>query len=141
VFETSAKNAPEEDTSGDEAPRVGQSARDLIERVFLLGVGAAALTKDRAQEVVEDLVRRGHLSRDESRDMVEKVMARSREEARSAIKRADSSLQGAYHDLGLVGKRELEDLDLRLRQLEHRVQLLEATADAESRVDRDSPAF
>lgn len=138
MFETSAKNVPEEDTSGDEVSRAGQSARDLIERVFLLGVGAAALTKDRVQEVVEDLVHRGHLTRDESRDMVEKVMARSKKEARSAIKRADSSLQGT---LGLVGKRELEDLDLRLRQLEHRVQLLEAAADIESQAGRDSPAF
>jgi len=110
----------------------GQSLRDVIERMFLLGVGAAALSKDRIQETVEDLVHRGHLSRDEGRDMVERLMERSRDEARSAVKKADSSLQGAYREMGLVSKREWEDLDFRLRQLEHRIQLLESAADAAS---------
>ena len=110
----------------------GQSLRDVIERMFLLGVGAAALSKDRIQETVEDLVGRGHLSRDEGRDMVERLMERSRDEARSAVKKADSSLQGAYREMGLVSKREWEDLDFRLRQLEHRIQLLESAADAAS---------
>ena len=107
----------------------GQGLRDMVERIFLAGIGAAALTKDRIQELVDDLVKRGHLNADEGRDMVERLASRSRDEARAALKRADSSLQGGYRDLGLVTRRELEEMDLRLRQLEHRVQLLEAAAD------------
>ena len=106
-----------------------QSIRDLIERTFLIGVGAAAFTKDRIQELVEEFVRRGELSSDEGRDMVEKLVVRSREEARTALQKADSSMQGTYRNLGLVTKRELEDVDFRIRQLEHRAQLLEAAAD------------
>ncbi len=103
----------------------GQSIRDLIERTFLVGVGAAAFTKDRVQELVEEFVRRGELSTDEGRDMVDRLVARSREEARSAVKRADSSVQGALRDLGLATRREVEDLEMRVRQLEHRLALLE----------------
>jgi len=106
-----------------------QSIRDLIERTFLVGVGAAALTKDRVQELVEEFVHRGQLSGDEGREMVDRLVTRSREEARSVLKRADSSLQGAYKDMGLGTKRELEDLEFRIRQLEHRVRLLESAAD------------
>jgi polyhydroxyalkanoate synthesis regulator phasin len=106
-----------------------QGVRDLIERAFLVGMGAAALTKDRVQEVVEEFVRRGQISGDEGREMVERLVSRSRDEARSALKRADSSLQGAYRDMGLTTKRELEDMEFRVRQLEHRVQLLEAAVD------------
>lgn len=120
-----------ENSSGTETKGVtGQAIRDLIERTFLAGMGAAALTKDRVQELVEDLVHRGQLSSDEGRDVVDRLVARSREEARTVLKRADSSLQGAYRDLGISSKRELEDLDFRIRQLEMRVQLLEAAADA-----------
>jgi len=120
-----------ENKNGTESKGVtGQAVRDLIERTFLAGMGAAALTKDRVQELVEDLVRRGQLSGDEGRDVVDRLVARSRDEARTMLKRADSSLQGAYRDLGISTKRELEDLDFRIRQLEMRVQLLEAAADA-----------
>jgi len=126
-----------EEQSGPEVERESSSAtsqgvRDLIERVFLLGVGAAALTKDRVQELVEDLVRRGQLSGDEGREVADRLFARSREEAKAAAKKADSSLQGAYREIGLVTRREVEDIEFRLRQLEHRVQLLEAAEDAAS---------
>jgi polyhydroxyalkanoate synthesis regulator phasin len=108
----------------------GQSIRDLIERTFLVGVGAAAFTKDRVQELVEEFVRKGQLSSEEGRDLVEKLVARSRDEARSAVKKADSSLQGVLHDLGVISRRDVEDLESRVRRLEHRVALLEGTPEA-----------
>jgi polyhydroxyalkanoate synthesis regulator phasin len=107
-----------------------QSIRELIERTFLAGMGAAALTKDRIQEVVEEFVRRGQLDKEEGLDVVDRLVERSREEARSVLKKADSSLQGAYRDLGLTPKRELDSLRLLVEQLDHRVSLLEAAADA-----------
>lgn len=118
----------------------GQGIRDLIERTFLVGMGAAALTKDKVQELVEEFVRRGQISGDEGRDMVDRLVSRSRDEARSALKRADSSLQAAYREMGLVTKPELEDMDFRLRQIEHRVQLLEKVADSETEPGGDATA-
>ena len=135
MFEASG----DDPSGGSRSAAAAQSLRELIERTFLLGVGAAALSKDRIQELVEEFVHRGQLSSEEGREMVDKLVARSREEARTAMKKADSSLQGAFRDMGLVNKRELEDLDLRLRQLEHRVQLLEAAADAGSAGEAGTP--
>ena len=110
----------------------GQSIRDLIERTFLVGVGAAAFTKDRVQELVGEFVRRGELSSDEGRDLVDRLVARSRDEARSAVKKADSSLKGALHDLGLATRRDLEDLESRVRLLEHRLALLEGSPEGDA---------
>jgi polyhydroxyalkanoate synthesis regulator phasin len=115
------------ETSGKNT--ASQSIRELIERTFLAGMGAAALTKDRIQEVVEEFVSRGQLGREEGLDVVEQLAERSREEARAVLKKADSSLQGAYRDLGLTPKRELDSLRLLVEQVEHRVSLLEAAAD------------
>ena len=118
-----------EQSTTDPGPSSSQGVRDLIERAFLIGMGAAALTKDRVQSMADELVRRGQLSGEEGKDMVEKLVARSRDEARSVLQKADSSMQGTYRNLGLVTKREAEDVEFRIRQLEHRVQLLEAAAD------------
>ncbi|MBC7292704.1 MAG: hypothetical protein H5T84_01130, partial [Thermoleophilia bacterium] len=114
-------DAPDE-TTGEAAKGGTQTVRDLIEKTFLLGVGAAVLTKERVEEVIDEFVRRGQLSREEGRDMVNKLVDRSKEEARSFLKRADSTLQGTYRELGLLTRKEAEDLEFRLRQLEHRVQ-------------------
>jgi len=118
-----------EQSSVDSAANSNQGVRDLIERVFLVGVGAATLTKDRIQSIADEFVRRGQLSGEEGKDLVEKLVARSREEAHIAMQRADSSMQGTYRSLGLATKRELEDVEFRIRQLEHRMQLLECGAD------------
>lgn len=115
------------ETSGKST--ASQGIRELIERTFLAGMGAAALTKDRIQEVVEEFVGRGQLGREEGLDVVERLVERSRDEARAVLKKADSSLQGAYRDLGLTPKRELDSLRMLVEQLEHRVSLLEAAAD------------
>ena len=107
-----------------------QGLKDLVERTFLAGMGAAALTKDRVQDLVEELVSKGQMNAQEGREVVDRLLERSREEARSALKKADSSLHSAYRELGLGSRQELEDLGLRLEQLEHRVRLLEEQADA-----------
>lgn len=110
-----------------------QGIKDLIERTFLAGMGAAALTKDRIQDLVDELVSRGQINADEGRVVVDRLVARSREEARGVLRKADSTLHTAYRELGLGSKRDMEDLALRLRQLEHRVQLLEAQCDEQGR--------
>jgi polyhydroxyalkanoate synthesis regulator phasin len=119
-----AENA---DTNNGATGRVAgvQGLRDLIERTFLAGMGAAALTKDRGQELVEELVNKGQMNADEGREVVERLVERSREEARAVLKKADSSLHTAYRELGLGSKQDLEELTLRVEQLEHRVALLE----------------
>lgn len=110
-----------------------QGIKDLIERTFLAGMGAAALTKDRIQDLVDELVSRGQINADEGRVVVDRLVARSREETRGVLRKADSTLHTAYRELGLGSKRDMEDLALRLRQLEHRVQLLEAQCDEQGR--------
>lgn len=118
------------DDLGAEQPQSGGlGIRDLIERTFLVGVGAAALTKERVQGLVEEFVHRGQLTGDEGRELVEQLVARSKTQAQSAFKKADSQLHGAYRDMGLATRRELEDVDFRVRQLEHRIRLLEGAVD------------
>jgi polyhydroxyalkanoate synthesis regulator phasin len=124
------------DETGAAAPATWP-ARDVIEKTLLLALGAAALTKDRVQVVVEEFVRRGQLSTDEGKDMVERLGTRSRDEAKAAFKRLDKSLHGTYHDMGLATRHELDDLDFRVRQIEHRLSLAERQLDTASGVPQD----
>lgn len=109
--------------------RTAQSVRDVVERTFLAGMGAAALTKDRVQELIEDLVHLGQINAEEGRDMVERLLSRTREDARSVLKRVDLASPGANREQVQTLQQQLEDQELRIRQLEHRIQLLEDLAD------------
>ncbi len=102
-----------------------RSLRSTAEELFLAGVGAFALTKERSEELVDELVSRGKVSREDARTIVDDVVGRWRGEALRVGERASSTFSGLFRELGLVTRREYEELELRLAQLEHRLRLVE----------------
>jgi polyhydroxyalkanoate synthesis regulator phasin len=115
--------------SGSNAAKIPVSVADLVSRTLMLGVGAAALTIDKAQSVVDELVKRGQMTNDEARQTVASLAERSKNEARSTARSLESTLKSTYRELGLATRSELEDLDFRLRQVEHRLSLAERRLD------------
>jgi polyhydroxyalkanoate synthesis regulator phasin len=101
------------------------SLRETVERLALAAVGAVALTGERAEELVEELAQRGGMRRDEARQLVGELTTRWRGDAQRVGERAGTTLATVFRELGLVTRREWEELELRVAQLEHRVRLLE----------------
>jgi BMFP domain-containing protein YqiC len=91
------------------APADHASSRSLAERLVLAVVGALATAADPG----------------ELRDVAGDVEARLRGDLERLGDRAGSGLSGVFRELGLATREELEDVELRLAQLEHRVRLLE----------------
>ena len=110
--------------------RDGSSSRELLERLALAGIGAVALTADRAEELARDLAGRGELRRDEARQTIDDAMTRWRGDATRLTERAGESLQSVFDQLGLVSRDAYEELELRVAQLEHRLRLAETRLEA-----------
>jgi len=101
------------------------SARELAEKLVLAGVGAVALTAERADALAEEVAARGGLGREEARSLVEELMGRWRNETVRLTERTGSGLAGLFREVGLVTRGELEELELRVAQVEHRLRLVE----------------
>jgi polyhydroxyalkanoate synthesis regulator phasin len=108
------------DVGSDEA-----SVREIMERLALAGVGAVALSADRADQLARDLADRGDLRRDEVRQAIEEAMLRWRGDATRLTERAGASMQSLFDQLGLVSREAYDELELRVAQLEHRLRLAE----------------
>jgi polyhydroxyalkanoate synthesis regulator phasin len=98
---------------------------DTLERLILLQIGAAAVTRERVQEVVNRLIEQGRMEREEGRALVEDVVTRARERSTGARGLIDASVQQGLRGVGVPNREVYEDLLFRLEQLEHRVRLLE----------------
>ena len=96
-----------------------------IERLALAGIGAVTLTAGRADALADELARRGGIRREDARETIDGMTARWRGEAVRLGERSRGSLGGLARELGLVTRDELDELQLRLAQLEHRLRLLE----------------
>ncbi len=103
------------------------SLRELVEESFFAGIGAVALTKDRVDELVDELTRRGRMAPGEAREAVETVTGRWRGEALRFGERSSTTMSGVMRELGLVTRTEWEELELRLAQVEHRLRLVESS--------------
>jgi polyhydroxyalkanoate synthesis regulator phasin len=98
---------------------------DALERLALAAVGAVALTAERLDELAGDLGERGGITRDEARQVLEDALTRWRGDATRLGERASEGLAGLLRQLGLVTREELDELELRVAQLEHRLRLVE----------------
>jgi polyhydroxyalkanoate synthesis regulator phasin len=107
------------------ADRDNDSVVDAVERLGLAALGAVALTAERADALADELAKTGGMRRDEARDLIEQTARRWRGEAVRLSERAGAGLEGFFQQLGLVPRAELEELELRVAQLEHRLRLLE----------------
>jgi polyhydroxyalkanoate synthesis regulator phasin len=99
--------------------------REIAEKLVLAGVGAIALTAERADALAEEISARGGMGRDEVRSVVEEAVGRWRNESVRLSEWTGSGLAGLFRELGLVTREELEELELRVAQIEHRLRLLE----------------
>ncbi|PIS27808.1 MAG: hypothetical protein COT43_08585 [Candidatus Marinimicrobia bacterium CG08_land_8_20_14_0_20_45_22] len=47
---------------------------DLLKKILYAGIGAAAVTKEKAEEIVEELVKKGEITKDESKKALADVL-------------------------------------------------------------------
>ena len=103
----------------------GARGRGEVERLFLAAIGAVALTGERADALADALAARGGVRRDEARDAIDQAMRRWRGDATRVSERASTAFERTFRELGVVPRRDYEELELRVAQLEHRLRLLE----------------
>jgi polyhydroxyalkanoate synthesis regulator phasin len=100
-------------------------SRDPLEQLLLASVGAVSLTAERIEDLVDSLVERGGVQRDEARAAINALVSRWRGDATRVSERAGAGLHGMLRELGLVLRSDYEELELRVAQLEHRMKLVE----------------
>ena len=108
--------------------------REAVEQAIYASLGAVALTKERAESIVADLVSRGYLGAEDGFVVVARLMGRIRGEGAPAqtglMGRLEDGAHAVVQSLGLARVSDIDEVRLRLAALEHRVGRLESTSDA-----------
>jgi polyhydroxyalkanoate synthesis regulator phasin len=99
--------------------------RSPLETLSLAGLGAIALVAERADELATEIGTRLGVERDEVRSAIGDVLDSWRREAARLGETGGSMAARAASELGTASREAVDDLELRVAQLEHRIRLLE----------------
>lgn len=101
------------------------SDRGSLETLGLAGVGAIALVAQHADEIAAELGARLGVERDEVRSAISDLLESWRREAGRLGESGGGMAARAASELGAASREAVEELELRVAQLEHRLRLLE----------------
>ena len=94
--------------------------KDLLKKGLALGLGLAVISKEQIEKFVDEMVNKGEVSANESKELVENLVKRGQEEQQELNKKIKEQLQGLMTELGVVTKADFSQLEERLSKLENR---------------------
>ena len=94
---------------------------DLFIRTIELGLGAATLTVEAAQRTVNELVKRGQMTKEEGSGFVDKLIATGHQQRAQIAEMIDGAVEQAMIRMDLARRRDLEAMRLRVAELERAV--------------------
>lgn len=100
----------------------------MLKEVLLAGVGAVYLTKEKADKIAQELIKRGELAKEDRSDFIAKLMddmdkqkarmkERFKEEFNSMVKEANLITRDDYDEL----LTKINELNVKIAQLENKL--------------------
>lgn len=90
---------------------------ELVKKALLTGVGVAALTKDKIEEVARDFVEKGKLTEQEGKALVEDLVARSDESRAELQRQIEAKVNSVLEKMDLARKSDLDALRDEIQEL------------------------
>jgi polyhydroxyalkanoate synthesis regulator phasin len=90
----------------------------LLKKGYLVGLGLASLTREKIEEVVDELVRRGEIAEKDRPGMIEDLVSRMREEQKKVTSSVRETAQKVITEMGVPNREQYEELMRRIDKLE-----------------------
>ncbi len=90
---------------------------DFLERGFLATVGVLSVSREKVQEIVDQMVERGELNLDEGKQLVDKMVKRGQEERETMRGLVHQEVQKVVGELDMVSRKDFQVLNDKLDAL------------------------
>lgn len=105
--------------------REGYTVSDLFKKAISLGLGLTVVSKEKIENIVDDLVKRGELAPAESKALVNRLVERGEEEQSQIKKYIYEQVQRVLSELDVSKESDVVSLEQRIAVLEKKVLELE----------------
>ena len=97
---------------------------DLIKKTMLTGVGLAAMTKDKVEELAKELTEKGEMSEKEGKELIDDLLKKSEQARKDLEKRVEDTVHKVLERMDVATKKDIAKLEKKIKNLKQ-----EQTAD------------
>ena len=90
---------------------------DVMKKVLLTGVGVAALSKEKIEDLARDLVEKGKMTEQEGKALVDQLLTSSDDARQDLQKQIEEKVQAVLEKMDLARKSEVDALKLEIEAL------------------------
>ena len=84
--------------------------KSLIEKGLLAGIGLLSMTREKAQDIIEDLSQEGEFQKSEVKQWVDQLSDRGEEERQALRKLIRDEMKKVLDEMGLVTEEDLQEM-------------------------------
>lgn len=91
--------------------------KNLLKDIMLTGLGLLVVSKEKAEEIIENLVEQGDITRQEGKELWQEYLKRTSEGGEKLFNRINQEIEKRLSQAGFVTKNEYEKLQLQVDEL------------------------
>ncbi|MCK0472856.1 phasin family protein [Halalkalibacter sp. APA_J-10(15)] len=95
--------------------------RDRLKKGLALGIGLAVASKEQIEKTVDELVKKGELSQQESKEYMDELWKKAEETKGELDAKLQEKIKHVLADLNVATKAEVKVLEQRIRELEEKI--------------------
>jgi len=91
---------------------------ELLKKTIWLGAGLAVMTAEKIEEAVAEIVKKGHLSEKEGKELVADLIEKSQKAKKELAEKVEKIITLALQKMNIPSRKEMEELRSRVERLE-----------------------
>ena len=102
----------------------GEDMLNLSKKMLLAGIGTLSLTKEKANKIADDLIKRGELSQSESKEFVIDIMDKAEKEKDRLIEKIKPEIDKSLEKMNFASKKCVDNLEKKIDELGNKIDQL-----------------
>ena len=94
---------------------------DILKKTYLAGLGLTLLTKEKTEELVDELIAKGEVAEKDRKKVTEDLLSREKEEQQRFSQAVKDNVSKVIGEMKFPSKTKSEDLEKRVEELEKQV--------------------
>lgn len=91
---------------------------ELVKKALLTGVGVAALSKEKIEDLAKEIVEKGKMTEQEGQKLVDQLLSSSEDARQDLQKQIEEKIQAVLDKMDLAKKSDLDALKLEIEELQ-----------------------